>query len=97
MKNQYFLLGDLATLSEREQIGITGKNTFTAGKYLKSNGINIRAKVTGEYREPRKGEWYISGARPQAYKAPNDLNTKFMVAVLVKVDIKTKTIITEVK
>ena len=26
-----------------------------------------------EFRAPRKGEWFLSGAKPGAYKAPNDL------------------------
>lgn len=30
-------------------------------------------------RPPRKGEWYLSGAIPMAYKAPNDLSTSFIV------------------
>lgn len=29
---------------------------------------------------PKKGEWYISGAIPMAYRAPNDLSTSFMIA-----------------
>lgn len=31
------------------------------------------------YREPRKGEWYLSGAVVEAYKAPNDLPYKYTV------------------
>lgn len=27
---------------------------------------------------PRKGDWYVSGAIPMAYKAPNDLNSSFL-------------------
>jgi hypothetical protein len=33
----------------------------------------------GEYREPRKGEWYLSGAIPQAYCASNDLSTSYYI------------------
>jgi len=35
---------------------------------------------TGEFREPRKGEFYLSGAIVAAYRAPNDLSTKFHIA-----------------
>jgi hypothetical protein len=28
---------------------------------------------------PRKGDWYISGAIPMAYRAPNDLSSSYMV------------------
>ena len=30
-------------------------------------------------RNPRKGEWYVSGAIPAAYKAPNDLTSEYLV------------------
>jgi len=38
---------------------------------------------SGEFRAPRKGEFYISGAIPAAYRAPNDLTMKFQIARLV--------------
>lgn len=28
---------------------------------------------------PKRGEYYLSGAIPQAYKAPNDLTTKYEI------------------
>jgi hypothetical protein len=31
------------------------------------------------YRKPLKGEYYLSGAIPQAYLAPNDLSTEYLV------------------
>ena len=31
------------------------------------------------FRSPRKGEYYVSGARPAAYRAPNDLTTAYLV------------------
>ena len=30
-------------------------------------------------RPPKKGEFYLSGAIPQAWKAPNDLSTDFYI------------------
>ncbi len=50
---------------------------------------NIRAIMTGEKRAPRKDEWYISGAIPEAYRASNDLSMIFHIARLVKVETKT--------
>jgi len=29
--------------------------------------------MSTDFRDPRKGEWFLSGAKPGAYKAPNDL------------------------
>ena len=43
----------------------------------------IRAINTGIFREPRKGEFYLSGVVPTAYRAPNDLSTAFYIAELV--------------
>jgi len=47
------------------------------------SGKTKRAKLTGEFRPPLKGEWYLSGAIPEAYKAPNDLSTAYHIVVLV--------------
>ena len=33
------------------------------------------------FRKPKKGEWYVSGAIPMAYRAPNDLPTEYLVVV----------------
>jgi len=55
--------------------------------------VNFLSPATGQiampsnrffYRElgrrcPRKGEWYLSGAIVEAYQAPSDLSTEFMV------------------
>ena len=44
-----------------------------------------RVESTGEYRPPRKGEWYISGAIPEGYKTENDLTVKHQIGRLVEV------------
>lgn len=44
---------------------------------------NTRARATGEFRRPRKGEWYLSGAILEAYRAPSDLSAEFHIARLV--------------
>ena len=48
-----------------------------------------RIRSTGEYRNPRKGEWFISGAIPEGYLAPSDLSFPYFIGELVKVKIKT--------
>lgn len=40
----------------------------------------VRFVATGEFRAPRKGEWYLSGAIIEAYRAPNDLSTLYWIA-----------------
>ncbi len=46
----------------------------------------IRAVRTGEFRTPKKGEWYLSGADPQAWYAPNDLGIEFHILRLVIIE-----------
>ena len=43
-----------------------------------------KAESTGEKRPPKKGEWYLSGSIVEAYYAPNDLPTPFVIARLVQ-------------
>lgn len=42
--------------------------------------------ATGEFRAPKRGEFYLSGAIVQAYRAPNDLTSAYHIAkpVLMK-------------
>lgn len=51
---------------------------YPNGEFACGGGVFIR---TGERRPPKKGEWYISGAIPKAYKAPNDLTHNHVIAV----------------
>ena len=43
------------------------------------------ARTTSEFRAPKKGEWYLSGAIPNAYLAPNDFTQKFNIMKIVKI------------
>jgi hypothetical protein len=46
----------------------------------------IRRPGPENFRCPRKGEWYLSGARPMAWRAPNDFtgdNMKYRICALV--------------
>ncbi len=48
-----------------------------------SDKVGIRAMATGEMREPRKGEGFLSGAIIEAYRAYNDLSSEYNIAKLV--------------
>lgn len=48
------------------------------------NQHQFAAVRTGEKRPPMKGEWYISGAIPEAYRAPNDLTHDHVIARIVR-------------
>lgn len=49
----------------------TYKSPDAGGEFLK----------TGEFRTPKKGEFYLSGAIVEAYRAQNDLSTAYHIAV----------------
>jgi hypothetical protein len=55
---------------------------------LKQLGVkkddNVGAERTGEFRPPKAGEWFLSGAIVGAYRAPNDLPTAYYIARLVR-------------
>ena len=71
--------GDLFPLVDRPSYDM--RFNSTSKKFL-GWGIlkNLRARYTGEKRAPKKGEWYISGAIPEAYEAKNDLSTPYHIA-----------------
>lgn len=54
-------------------------HVYPDGEYthIRSEGPFIS---TGTKRPPKKGERYLSGSIPAAYKAPNDLSTPFLIA-----------------
>jgi hypothetical protein len=59
---------------------------FDDGKRLPAGWTRTltRARWTGEFRLPRKGEWYLSGNPVEAWQAPNDLARDFHIAELVQ-------------
>lgn len=50
----------------------------------------IRVRTTGEWRAPRKGEWFVSGAIVEGYRATNDYTTACDIAELVEVRVTTQ-------
>jgi hypothetical protein len=51
-----------------------------------SEVINLKAQYTGEKRNPKKGEWYLSGSIIEAYQAKNDLNISFHIAKIIRIE-----------
>ena len=68
------------------------ERTFVHGTIC---GKGIAGRWTGEKRPPRKGEYYISGAIPQVYRAPNDLRQEHAIARLVRLKVEVRYDITE--
>ncbi len=48
---------------------------------------DLFAVSTGETRPPRAGEWYLSGAIIEAYRAPSDLSTPHLIARIYRVTV----------
>jgi len=72
------------TPSATETGGMSFEQRFMS-QSLGAGANTIAAVRNGEYRPPKRNEWYLSGAIPEAYKAKNDLTTPFHILNLVKV------------
>lgn len=47
-------------------------------------GFKFKYEATGEFRAPKKGEYYLSGAEIVAYRAPNDFTQEYWIAAPAK-------------
>jgi hypothetical protein len=74
-------------------MGVNKRDFYPAEGYQYSS--NEKAKWTGEFRPPRQGEYFLSGAIIQAYKAHKDMTTPYHIAKIVRT--KTITIVVEDK
>lgn len=43
-------------------------------------GLDYHFYNVVDFRNPKKGEYYLSGAKIEAYEAPNDLGIEFLIA-----------------
>jgi hypothetical protein len=59
-------------------------NAYSAGGG--EGRLRILARATGEKRPPLRGEWYLSGAIVEAYQAPGDLVSDYLIAELIVVE-----------
>lgn len=70
LKKKYFPLADKPSDAELAELGVQDE-------------VGVLAPPTGEKRAPRRGEWYLSGAVVEGYRAPKDLSTPYHIAKLV--------------
>jgi hypothetical protein len=85
-RDMIYPTADMPTPADRKALGLT---ETSPGGFSPAG-----AKWTGEKRPPKAGEWYLSGARIAAYRAPNDLSTAYCIAQLVPYKQVTKTVTT---
>lgn len=50
---------------------------------------SIMVQSIGEFRPPRRGEWYLSGAVVEGYLSPSRLDYAYHIARLVSVKVTT--------
>ncbi len=50
---------------------------------MRTSLIGSYAINTGVKRPPKKGEYYLSGSTPMAYRAPNDLGQAYLIAEII--------------
>ena len=78
-----YQLGDNLPYDHPAKKKAKGMNIWKSIDYAPTpaNGYCVRAVWTKEYREPKKGEWYLSGCEgfERAYLSPNDLSTKYFI------------------
>ena len=86
-----YRLADVMTRNECDHFGVP--RVFpTHYSQNGKDGVFIRARLTGEKRAPKAGEWYLSGAVPVAYRASNGFSAEYHILKLVKVKRETQTI-----
>lgn len=63
--------------------GQTVWNCLESPEYPIADNPEQKAKLTGEFRKPVKGEYFLSGAIPEVYQAQNNMSVEYMIAELV--------------
>lgn len=64
----------------RKIIRIKGKK-LCLPEAFRFNAVRHRFYETVDYRCPHAGEWFVSGAIPQAYRAENDLSNEYLIVL----------------
>ncbi len=88
---KFYKLGDTPTRAECDALGVEYR--IIPAWESERDGDYLRAVRIFEFRSPRKGEWYLSGSSPMAWRAPNDYgpNMQFQIAKLVVIRKRTTT------
>ena len=91
-KGEIYPIADVPKPSEREAL-TAALNAGAVSRWKKRWRVkqNIdheyMVETTGEKRCPKAGEWYVSGAIPEGYRAEKDLSSPCMIARLVVVEL----------
>lgn len=99
-RDGYYVLANRPSTAEQAAFGFWDGGVTVYPAYVnpfRDGYCGLVAVFTGVKRPPKKGEWYLSGAQVQAYRAPNDLGTSYPIAKLVAVETKIQTTIERAK
>ena len=75
-------LADSLTLPECRRFAFPLSGDPTPDGY---GGHSIKAVRTGAFRPPEKGDWYLSGAEPYAWRCKGKMRSSYNIARLVRV------------
>lgn len=79
MAKKLYSVADFLTEEERHWFG-------PIHSFSENHSRVMRVRPVGQTRCPKKGEWYLSGAVVEGYRAKNDLSTPYIIAELVLVE-----------
>ncbi len=94
---KFYRCTDRIPREDRERLGVPHLDGHRGMLHNHNrDGQHIMAVRIFEFRAPRKGEWYLSGASPTAWRAPNDLSIEFHIMRLAVVERTTTRTLKEV-
>jgi hypothetical protein len=82
-RGKFYPLGDSLTLDERRRFDIPLTQVYN---------LNVMGTWTGEKRQVKPGEWFLSGASIAAYRSTNGTLGEYHIARLAKVRKETRII-----
>lgn len=85
---KFYTLADAPCNADLERLEITlaDRHDRDIGDWrrpFRPGVVGLVAKRTGETRIPLAGEWYLSGAKPEAYRMPADGVGDYQIVELV--------------
>jgi hypothetical protein len=86
---KYYRLAEAPDADDLKRLGLTVADLQGGGDigihgFSEARPRQILALPSeGKLRPPKKGEWYLSGAIPQAWRALNDLTTPYVIVRLL--------------
>ena len=78
---ELYPLADWPTDKEAQWLG------FACSHHTRGPTRRLMGRKTGEFRPPKRGEWFLSGAIPEGYRAFADMDGSYYLLKLVAVKV----------